>query len=377
MLTGWKKTVLCLVITALLFHIGTFTVLAEGGGGTKANRYGLQSKGELPSEVGKLLDGSEDGDPTAAANELDTGYFLGIIADAVNFCFGGVLKNTALMLGAVVMSALVRVYSRGDGLSSALGRTAGLVSVMCLGLTYYSVAKIAWDSVKGAVSAMTLIMSGLLPGVVASCAASGEVTLSAVTSTGITLLLALFERLCSDALLPLLNVCFALSLANGLSGSDAVDLTGISRFVKNTFAVLMGILMAVFCVSAIFRTNLARSADSVLLRSVRFASGSFVPIVGGALSEASGAVLGGLRAIRANAGTAASVAVVAAAVPKLSELLLYRLAFGFCAGSARLLGSVEDGGFISELGAVLTSGIVIVLCCGVMLLLSLAMVSGG
>ena len=372
MLTGWKKTAVCALIIFFTCRFCAATVSASG----RDAPYGDEEL-QLPTEIEKILSDPDAADGTVAANEISVGYFLRAVIDGVNLCFGDVLKNTALMLGAMVMSALVNTYCRGGGLSSALGRTAGFVSVICLGMTYYSAAKIAWDSAKGAIDAMTLIMSALLPGVVASCTASGEVALSTVTSTGITLLLAFFERLCADGFMPLLNVCFALSLANGLADGEGANLVGVVKFVKNTFAILMGALMAVFCVSVIYRTNLAKTADGLLLRSVRFASGSFVPIIGGALGEASASILGSLSAIKANVGTAASVAVAVATIPKLTELLLYRLAFGFCSGSAGLLGCGRDSGFIAELGSLLSYGIVMVISCGVMLLISLAMVSGG
>jgi stage III sporulation protein AE len=87
------------------------------------------------------------------------------------------------------------------------------------------------------------------------------------------------------------------------------------------------------------------------LRGIRFAIGSFVPFVGGAVNEALSTVVGGLGSIRTATGAVGAVVVcILAAVPVI-RILLHKMLLEFLSFCAGLLGLTGEMRLASEIAS--------------------------
>ena len=109
--------------------------------------------------------------------------------------------------------------------------------------------------------------------------------------------------------------------------------------MKKTCRILAVLLSAAFLLGT--QSSLARSADSLGMRWTKFALSSFVPVAGGALSEAWGAMSAGVRFLRGAGGIGGILALTAAAVPAAAPLLLWQWTFGLGRFAAGTLGLTD------------------------------------
>ena len=106
------------------------------------------------------------------------------------------------------------------------------------------------------------------------------------------------------------------------------------------------------------------------MRSIKFASGNSVPIVGASLSEAAGAYLSGISLIKGSAGTLIAAAIVLAALPMLLKLFAVKLCLTFVAFVSDILGVngtiVRDFASITDMliAMLVTSSLIFVITMG-------------
>ena len=110
------------------------------------------------------------------------------------------------------------------------------------------------------------------------------------------------------------------------------------------------------------------ATDSVAMRTTKFMTASFVPVVGGAVSEALSSVLACVGVLRATVGAYGVIAMAVTLLPALVQLLMWKLMLLLTAaaadvfgvdGVARLLGGV--GSVVGILIAVIISVMVVFL----------------
>lgn len=348
------------------------TVTASASAEDILNAFPEELADALPEGLTDMLSGGEEISADKIGS-LGAGYFFGLLRSALRDAAKDFAARFAPAFAALIITAVISACCKS--LSGAVSTALRFVCALCTGMAFYGAVKGIWTHISEAVSRVTLFMSAILPSMTALCASSGSVSTAAAGNAGFSILLTLLERLCSDVLLPLLNVCFALSLTNSLSEASPCKTNGAAALVRNIFTLASGAVMLVFCLSLKYQTKIAASADGALLRSVKFAAGSFLPLVGGSISEAAASVLGSIERIKTASGTAAAVTVVAAFVPVTVETAVCRIAMGVISAAAGLLGCEREAALSTDLGSLLSLGIGVLISCAAMLLINLAVIS--
>jgi len=121
---------------------------------------------------------------------------------------------------------------------------------------------------------------------------------------------------------------------------------------------------------------IAKSTDSFTMRTVKFALGSFIPLVGGALSDALGTAAGSLSLIRTACGAVCMAAVLILAVPLIVQLVLNRTVLALCRGAAEMIGCEREGRLIGEMHGVVGTLLAAAAMVSLLFLLILALLIG-
>ena len=90
------------------------------------------------------------------------------------------------------------------------------------------------------------------------------------------------------------------------------------------------------------------------MKTVRFALGSYIPIVGGTVSEALSTVSAGLSHVRSITGTAGVIILLLTVLPTVLSLMLSRLSLTLCRSIAETLGCDRAAGIIGDADSVLS-----------------------
>ena len=341
-----------LVIAALILLLP----LRAGAEGV-SDMYGALPDGVKDSLPDRLEnDISENGESAVAS--LGAEYIASLAASALKAAFAYSVKPLAAVIGVLLLSALLN----SAGAAAAGGEAVALSSAVSVTVTLFGAITPLFKLTSDTLSGIGLIMKGILPVMTGIYAMSGNITAASVNSTWLMLLLTFLETLTESLLMPLLCTCTGFIAVTTLSRfTGAPDMSGVSGELKKALTFLLAAAGTVFTTVMAHQTALAKSADSVALRSLKFASGNMIPVIGGALGEAADGYLAGVSLIRSASGTRAAAAVISYVLPALLKIAVLRAGLSAVAAGAEIMGRGKEAAIVREAGEVL--GIAVALIC--------------
>lgn len=341
-----------LVIAALILLLP----LRAGAEGV-SDMYGALPDGVKDSLPDRLEnDISENGESAVAS--LGAEYIASLAASALKAAFAYSVKPLAAVIGVLLLSALLN----SAGAAAAGGEAVALSSAVSVTVTLFGAITPLFKLTSDTLSGIGLIMKGILPVMTGIYAMSGNITTASVNSTWLMLLLTFLETLTESLLMPLLCTCTGFIAVTTLSRfTGAPDMSGVSGELKKALTFLLAAAGTVFTTVMAHQTALAKSADSVALRSLKFASGNMIPVIGGALGEAADGYLAGVSLIRSASGTLAAAAVISYVLPALLKIAVLRAGLSAVAAGAEIMGRGKEAAVVREAGEVL--GIAVALIC--------------
>lgn len=342
-----------LLVIAVLILLLPLRAGAEG----VSDMYGALPDGVKDSLPDRLEnDISENGESAVAS--LGAEYIASLAASALKAAFAYSVKPLAAVIGVLLLSALLN----SAGAAAAGGEAVALSSAVSVTVTLFGAITPLFKLTSDTLSGIGLIMKGILPVMTGIYAMSGNITAASVNSTWLMLLLTFLETLTESLLMPLLCTCTGFIAVTTLSRfTGAPDMSGVSGELKKTLTFLLAAAGTVFTTVMAHQTALAKSADSVALRSLKFASGNMIPVIGGALGEAADGYLAGVSLIRSASGTLAAAAVISYVLPALLKIAVLRAGLSAVAAGAEIMGRGKEAAVVREAGEVL--GIAVALIC--------------
>ena len=149
----------------------------------------------------------------------------------------------------------------------------------------------------------------LFPVLTAAMAAQGGITSSAAVYTGTMFFSSLLSTLVSRVFLPLVYSFLALAVAGCAMGEDY--LKNMRDLLKQFLSWSLRILLTIFTTYISITGVVSGTTDAAALKATRVTISSFVPVVGGILSDASEAVLVGMSVAKNTAGIYGIFAILA------------------------------------------------------------------
>ena len=242
------------------------------------------------------------------------------------------------ILGASVLLGAIRSAepdNKGFGIADVAG-----VAIVAVGII--APAFMLFKSAFAAVKSAAVFMTGFIPIFAGVLISSGRPTTSSLTSASLLISAEVCEQICSFVILPFVGIYLAVSIA--ASFSDKFNISSVSATIQKTISFCMTAVMSVFSAVLSIQSLISSSVDSLSLRAFRFVAGS-TPIIGGAVSEATGVVSTCINTLKNSAVIYAVICFSAILLPVIVEVLLWRAAM-FCASMvSNMLGATK----ISEL----------------------------
>ncbi len=261
------------------------------------------------------------------------------------------LGTLSVLLGAVLLASLYRLMQTPLGSSKLLP----LYSYIVRGAIVLTVMR-TQDGVINALcdysSRLCSMMNAFIPAISAVYLSSGSVTSAAVSSSAFAVLVTLAQNLLSSLLLPAVRIAFVLSAVSCMTGQKNAQ--AVAASLRSFAGFVCALSMSVFSFVFSLRLNVGNAADGAAMRTVQFAVGSFVPIVGGAVSESMTQLAASLSFIKTVCGTGAIICVVLLVVPTLVTLVLNRAVMFICKYVSLSVSPDGEGALFSELGSNVT-----------------------
>src|SRR6478736_2782441 len=219
---------------------------------------------------------------------------------------------------------------------------------------YANSFQIAISYATGAIETMTKFILALVPLLLALMASSGGVVSAAFFHPMILFLMNTSGLLIQYVVMPLLFLSALLSIVSTIS--DEHKVTQLAQLLRNISIGVLGIFLTVFLGVLSVQGATSAVADGITIRTAKFVTGNFIPVVGRVFTDAADTVISASLLLKNSVGIAGvAVLLLIVAFPAIKVLTLafiYKLA-------AALLQPIGGGPVISCLSIISKSVIYI------------------
>lgn len=329
-LLWWLASVVLLPASAKL---SSAAAPSEGAGGLVGQSGGgerdyLAELGEaVPEEYRAVLD------ERGASELVGAEYLFSYLLSGLKNESGAALRLFAALFGMVLLGRVITEMGEGE---KPLSRVSGILIGSVCALSFFAAVSGSVHRVGVYLGDLKTFLNGSTPILTALLVAGGSTAAGGSAAASFSLGLVLLENLLTGVLYPLTGVCFAMGLLDTVSPD--LRLGGVSKHLKWLYMTLLGVASAVSTAALSFQTTLASSADSVAMRSAKYAVGSMIPIVGGSIGAALGTLGSSLSLVKNTAGVSCVAVVLLLTLPELIYLFLARLAVSAAGTAAEALG---------------------------------------
>ncbi len=382
------KKFIFLMVFFITILLSSFTVYADIEDATEYTTEGIYNSQyeqsgadallrELTPEVKKQL--KDIGVTSPSWQELNSMSFFDIFGSIMNT----IQQQSVTPLNCVVkITGVVMLVALINSVKSSLGSsslTAVLNSVATLTVSIILIQPVcqtieySTTIIKLSADFMLIfipVMAGIMLTMGQSLQAAGSYTMVMGAGTAVS-------QISNNILVPLLNTFLGISVVSGIS--QRVNLNGFCELINKVLKWVLTFTMSVFTAILTMQSIISSSADSAGVKATRFAISSFVPLVGGALSEAYQTVRGCMGMLKSGVGVFAILATGTIYLPAIISCLLWLAAINIAIALAGVFDMGDIIKLLKSVTTVINSLIAILLCCMIIFIVSSAimLMAGG
>lgn len=286
---------------------------------------------QLDSDIGAALPDFSFQELVKRIASRDANWGLAeIFYECLGYIFREVVANLDL-LGKLIVLAIICVVLQNLA-SSFEGGTTGQLTSMVTFLVLMTIALgsfgLAVQLGREVVDHMVTFMQALFPLILTLMVAVGGITSAAILHPVIFAGITFTGTIIKNIVLPLILLAAILDIAGHIS--DQFRLSRLSGLMKTSAMAMLGVLTTVFLGILALQGVAGAVGDSVTLRTAKFATGAFIPVVGGAFSDALEAVVGSSLLLKNAVGIGGLVVISLIMVVPLLKIIslafIYKLA---------------------------------------------------
>ncbi len=279
-----------------------------------------------------------------------------------------------MLFNVLVIILVSGVLSSLQAKKNALATTHAfnMVSVLCLSAVVVPNMVGIIEHTRTVSAQISEFIAAFVPIFAGIISVSGK-PVSAFTYSGVLLATTQFMSVFINyAIFPMIGIYFAFSIVSYASGIG--NLLEISKSVKAVMLWTLGLILTVFVGMLTIRSFVSSSADSVTMRAGKYVVGSFVPIVGGAISESIGILQSSLSLIKSTVGAFGIIALIITIIPVMLNILSITLVLKLAKILSDIFSEKLVSDFLSSADFVLSMLASIVICYSLMLIISISLI---
>jgi len=213
------------------------------------------------------------------------------------------------------------------------------------------------------------IMNLLTPVMETIFLSAGSLTQLSVSTQAVMVFVTAAGNFTAYLLTPMTNLLFTLSMVSSIC--DEANMNHLTGSLRKWILRLLQLTTLFFSFMLSTQSVLAKSADSLGMKTARFAIGSFIPIAGGILSETLSTLREGLSLMKNAAGIGGILVIILLLLPDILRLFFTRFILYLVGTAADLLKLNKFSSLANELHGILEILIGIVLFTALMFVLIL------
>lgn len=222
----------------------------------------------------------------------------GVIRGEIEFSWAGLLRSLLRYLGKevsanfsllgqiiilTVISAVLSIFHQSFS-SKTISNTANSLIFLVIAVLILQAFNLAIQIGIEAVDNMVSFMQALLPVLLSILVSLGALTSAAIFQPLTLLIITTLASLIKNIVFPLIFLSLVLNIVTKINLH--FSLTRLAGFFKETGMTLLGLLMVIFVAGLLLQGGAAAITDSLTLRTAKYLTGTFIPVIGGIFSDA-------------------------------------------------------------------------------------------
>ena len=308
----------------------------------------------LPEEIRQEAEKYSLTNETEKVNEYFTiTYWWNKLVSACKTAFREHLSELSTLLAMLMITAFIRQWT-----GSVTESIFQFCSDVSMAITIFTAISQLMMKMHRFLVQLCSVMTAMIPVMTVVQYGMGEVTTASVNRISLTIFITVLNQLQRWLFWPLGQALCCISILSIVCSQ--IPLGGFTGGVRKLFTTLFSLMILIYSFVYGMQTMLAKSADSLGLRTVKFAMGSFIPVVGGTVAEAFSAVKEGLAYVRIMAGAGGIWILGLMFLPIAVSVLCFDTMLSVTHTTAELLGCNQSAKLLGEIKSImhLFSGII-------------------
>lgn len=353
-----RKLCLFFVIT-IVASLGFYAYAKEYNVNDYEYKEEYDYEGYLPDKIKEILgkNGVENID------ELDLNSLLSLVFFNIKSAFFRYYIECVEILVLIFVTSIVAIIIDNNEILSIFSILFNVI----LSLTALQIFNKLTDEVYKIIQGASEILSVSAPTFITVFILGGYETSAVSIGASTSLILSLLSGVISELGLSLLTVAFIFMIFENIVPyiGDSKIVSKLKKYVVSTLTFVMTLALTVLSAQNLISAR----ADSLSMRTVKFASSNFIPIVGSAVGESLRTVISGVDFLKSSVGLSICLSIALTVLPLLCEVLALKLLISFASLTSSFLSVKLVAGLLDSYNEVLGLLLSIIICCVVLSLI--------
>ncbi|WP_232696089.1 stage III sporulation protein AE [Brevibacillus daliensis] len=275
--------------------------------------------------------------------------FTGVTKGIIKFIFHEILLNGKLLSSIIIITVFAMLL---ETMQNAFEKNA--VSIVAYAIAYLVLMVLAMNSfhvaityAKDAISSMSDFMLAMIPLVLALLASMGNLASAAMFHPIIIFMIHGSGLLISTIIFPLLFLSAMLFIVSLFS--ERYKVTQLANLLRNISMGLLGSFLTIFLAVISIQGATTAMADGVTIRTAKYLTGNFVPVVGRMFTDAADTVVSASVLVKNAVGLSGVIILLLLCAFPAIKILVLALIYNF---SSALLQPLGNSPIIKALGTI-------------------------
>lgn len=228
--------------------------------------------------------------------------FYDIAEKTLSLFFGGIKENIPVIIRMTVIAVMSGIVLNLAGEKNEIGVFASCAAVSVIAVKVFSYTI---SLTIETIDTLFLFISSMMPAVSTAVSVTG---ISAGGSAATTFVaMQVFIHICKNVFMPMICIICAFSVCDKVGQTPYLE--GITALLKQVLKWGTGFMITIYSVVIGLQAQAAVNLDNLAGKSLKYAVGSFVPVVGSALSDSLDTVIAGAKTVSGALGISGIIGV--------------------------------------------------------------------
>jgi stage III sporulation protein AE len=229
-------------------------------------------------------------------------------------------KTLLLIIGMILLFSLINTFSTSFN-QSEFSKVFEIVVALSIAIAILTPIIEIIKSSNAVIKHFSDFTASFLPVFCGIVVASGKVLTGGVYNSIMLGVIHIITAISASILIPFLGIYLAFNFIGSIN--NQININGVCNMIRNIIVWIIGISITIFIGLLSIQTIVANATDTVTMRTTKFMIGSFLPIVGGAISEAFNSIQGCLSLIKSTVGTFGIICFLSLFLPIIIKITVF------------------------------------------------------